>query len=101
MPVRAASAPAETRRAPEADRHLSRSRPGGRSPWESDLTRRRAVWLIGSETEGIPEEVLERADEVVRIPTRGFIPSYNVQAAAGMVLGEWLRQTDAGRLAER
>jgi len=30
----------------------------------------------------------------VRIPTRGFIPSYNVQAAVGMLLGEWLRQTE-------
>ena len=45
----------------------------------------------------VPEQVavrLAEADETVRIPTRGFIPSYNVQAATSMLLGEWLRQTE-------
>jgi len=61
-------------------------------PWEVDLTQSTAL-LIGGETTGISQDLLARADEIVRIPTRGFIPSYNVQAATGMLLGEWLRQT--------
>ena len=61
-------------------------------PWQGDL-RRPSLVILGSETLGIDESILMKADEVVRIPTRGFIPSYNVQAATGMVLGEWLRQS--------
>ena len=64
----------------------------GVAPWQVDLTTP-ALLVLGSETDGIPMPVLEAADERVRIPVRGFIPSYNVQAAAGIVLGEWLRQT--------
>ena len=48
--------------------------------------------LVGGETTGISEALLESMDDVARIPTPGFIPSYNVQAAVGMLLGEWLRQ---------
>lgn len=61
-------------------------------PWQADL-RRPSLVILGSETLGIDESILMKSDEVVRIPTRGFIPSYNVQAATGMVLGEWLRQS--------
>jgi RNA methyltransferase, TrmH family len=60
--------------------------------WRADLARPSLV-VLGSETLGIPGPILSRADEVVRIPTHGFIPSYNVQAATGILLGEWLRQT--------
>ncbi len=62
------------------------------TPWESDW-RTPAVLLVGSETEGLPEAVIARCDAIVRIPTRGFIPSYNVQAAVGIMLGEWMRQS--------
>lgn len=65
---------------------------GTRTPWEAPLVDPLAVFL-GGEAEGIPAAILERMDEVLRIPMRGFIPSYNVQAAAGIVLGEWLRRT--------
>lgn len=61
-------------------------------PWEVDLSKPTAL-LVGGEANGISSELLSRTDEVVRIPTRGFIPSYNVQAATGILLGEWLRQT--------
>jgi len=66
---------------------------GSATPWSLDLTRPTAI-VVGNEAEGIPESLLARAAETVRIPTRGFIPSYNVQAAVGMLLGEWLRQTE-------
>jgi TrmH family RNA methyltransferase len=64
---------------------------GTKSPWQTDLRLPTAL-IIGSETTGISEGLLESADDVVRLPTQGFIPSYNVQAAVGMLLGEWLRQ---------
>lgn len=65
---------------------------GTSTPWESGLGRP-ALVIVGSETNGIPSAILDLADEVVRIPSNGFIPSYNVQAAVGICLGEWLRQT--------
>jgi tRNA G18 (ribose-2'-O)-methylase SpoU len=61
------------------------------SPWEVDLVTPTAV-IVGSETTGLASSLLDQVDAVVRIPTVGFIPSYNVQAAVGMMLGEWLRQ---------
>jgi len=64
---------------------------GRRAPWESDLTRPTALF-VGSETTGIPDAILDSMHDIVRLPTDGFIPSYNVQAAVGMCLGEWIRQ---------
>lgn len=69
---------------------------GRRAPWEVDL-RVPIVLVVGGESEGLSARLLAGLDEVVRIPTRGFIPSYNVQAAVGMLLGEWLRQHDGQR----
>jgi len=89
---------AETRRAFEAARAAGRrivavETSGEAPPWSVDLASPSLI-VVGGEAEGIPEELLAEADVTVRIPTRGFIPSYNVQAAAGMLLGEWLRQTE-------
>jgi len=64
---------------------------GRSAPWAVSLEGPLLV-LVGSETTGIPEAILGEADEVVTIPVSGFIPSYNVQAAVGIVLGEWMRQ---------
>jgi len=64
------------------------------TPWSIDLAQP-TVMLFGSETEGLSAEIMDAVDQSVRIPTRGFIPSYNVQAATGVLLGEWLRQTHA------
>jgi len=64
---------------------------GTAAPWEVDLTQP-ALLIIGGEHSGIPEAVLERADEVLRIPMAGFIPSYNLQAAMAGVALERLRQ---------
>jgi tRNA G18 (ribose-2'-O)-methylase SpoU len=66
---------------------------GDASPWEVDLAGPTVV-LVGSETTGIPTPLLDAADAVVSIPVDGFIPSYNVQAAVGIFLGEWMRQND-------
>lgn len=64
---------------------------GQRAPWEIDLTGP-ALFVVGGEGSGIPDALLERADEVVRIPMAGFIPSYNLQAAVAAVAAERLRQ---------
>ena len=65
---------------------------GTRTPFEAGIDDAYAVFL-GGEAEGVPTDLVARMDECLRIPMRGFIPSYNVQAAAAIVLGEWLRRT--------
>jgi len=72
---------------------------GTHAPWEIDLTGR-VMLVVGGERHGIPREVLAICDGALRIPMRGFIPSYNLQAAMAIVAGERLRQlgaTDHGR----
>ncbi len=51
--------------------------------------------MLGRETAGVPDAVAARADLRVRIPMRPGLRSINVAVAAGMVLGEALRQTGA------
>jgi tRNA G18 (ribose-2'-O)-methylase SpoU len=99
FPVLEADAESAIASARRAGRRLFALETGGdRTPWEVDWSGPVAVFL-GGEAEGIPREVLERMDAILRIPMRGFIPSYNVQAAAGIVLGEWLRHTHASERA--
>jgi len=64
---------------------------GTRRPWEVDLTEP-LLLLIGGERDGIPRDVLAACDGALAIPMRGFIPSYNLQAAMAIVAGEHLRQ---------
>jgi len=68
---------------------------GACAPWHVDLTQP-LVLIIGGERHGIPREVLDVCDGAIRIPMRGFIPSYNLQAAMAIVVGEHLRQLGAG-----
>ena len=64
---------------------------GTRAPHEVDLTEP-LLLVIGGERHGIPRAVLDACDGAIRIPMRGFIPSYNLQAAMAIVVGEHLRQ---------
>ena len=48
--------------------------------------------VLGAEDEGISEEVLRRADHIVRIPQVGAIGSLNVSVAAGILIYEIVRQ---------
>ncbi len=68
---------------------------GTAAPWEVDLTGP-VMLVVGGERHGIPRDVLDACDGAVRIPMRGFIPSYNLQAAMAMVAGERLRQLGLG-----
>ncbi len=93
FPVLDAQAEAAVVAARAAGRRLVALETGGeRSPWSEALDGPVAVFL-GGEALGIPDGILAQMDACLRIPMRGFIPSYNVQAAAGIVLGEWLRRT--------
>jgi len=65
------------------------------APWELDLCGP-VLFVLGGEQAGLPQPLLEAADAVLRIPMPGFVPSYNLQAAAAMVMGERLRQQAAG-----
>lgn len=68
---------------------------GDRAPWEHDLTGR-ALLVVGGERDGIPPDILAGCDTVLRLPMQGFVPSYNLQAAMAMVVGERSRQRLAG-----
>jgi tRNA G18 (ribose-2'-O)-methylase SpoU len=50
------------------------------------------VFVFGSERFGVPDEVVERADEVVGIPIYGVNHSLPVTVAAGIVMNEWARR---------
>jgi 23S rRNA (guanosine2251-2'-O)-methyltransferase len=69
---------------------------GDRAPWDADLTGP-VLLVAGGERAGVPRSVLDAAEVVVRLPTAGAIPSYNVQAAMAAVAAERLRQ-ESGRI---
>lgn len=50
--------------------------------------------VLGSEEDGISEDLLRRADALVRIPMRGKINSLNVSVAGGIAIFEALRQRE-------
>ena len=64
---------------------------GTLAPHEVDLTEP-LLLIVGGERHGVPRDVLDACDGAIRIPMRGFIPSYNLQAAMAIVVGEHLRQ---------
>ncbi len=51
------------------------------------------IIMVGRESAGVSEEAHRAADATLRIPMRANMRSLNVAVAAGMVLGEALRQT--------
>ena len=51
--------------------------------------------VLGAEDEGVSEEILRRADHIVRIPQVGAIGSLNVSVAAGILIYEIVRQGTA------
>ena len=65
---------------------------GGKAPWDSDLTGD-VLLVVGAENAGVSKEVLDAADEIVRLPMPGFIPSYNLQVAISSLAIERLRQS--------
>jgi 23S rRNA (guanosine2251-2'-O)-methyltransferase len=51
---------------------------------------------MGSEGEGIAQDLLRKVDEIVFIPQAGKMDSLNVSVAAGIILYEVQRQRQAG-----
>ena len=66
---------------------------GGKAPWECDLTGD-VMLVVGAENAGVSKEVLNAADDIVRLPMPGFIPSYNLQVAISSLAIERLRQSE-------
>jgi 23S rRNA (guanosine2251-2'-O)-methyltransferase len=60
-----------------------------------DYTRPTAI-ILGSEEDGVSEECLKLADQLIRIPLKGEIGSLNVSVASGVILFEALRQRNQG-----
>ncbi|MCL1825877.1 MAG: RNA methyltransferase [Betaproteobacteria bacterium] len=62
--------------------------------FDADL-RGPVAWLFGAEGQGVSPALLERADEILRIPMMEGIESLNVGAAAAVCLFEQMRQRGA------
>ena len=60
-------------------------------PWEANLAGD-ILLVVGAEREGVSREILEAADQIVRLPMKGFIPSYNLQVAMSCLAIEAIRQ---------
>ena len=52
--------------------------------------------MLGAEDHGVSQEVLRRADKIVRIPQAGAIGSLNVSVAGGILIYEVVRQAGLG-----
>jgi tRNA G18 (ribose-2'-O)-methylase SpoU len=59
--------------------------------WHADLPDD-CVMLFGSETTGVPDEIIAAADLVVGIPMYGINHSFPVTVAAGIAMAEWTRR---------
>ena len=59
--------------------------------FETDLPSAPA-FVFGNEAQGLPEEILEGADQRVRVPQAGRAESLNLAAAATICLFEWVRR---------
>ncbi len=51
-----------------------------------DLSNGKTALLFGSEKPGLSSEILEQADEYLRIPMYGFTESFNISVSAAIVL---------------
>lgn len=67
--------------------------------WDAQLPED-SVIVVGNEEEGVGDEIMAAADEVVAIPMFGINHSYPMTVAAGMAMCEWARRryTGAGRV---
>jgi TrmH family RNA methyltransferase len=64
---------------------------GGESLWDARLPLP-AVFLLGSEGQGLPDDLLDAGDLRLRIPMTGTAESLNLAVAAGVLLYEAWRQ---------
>jgi TrmH family RNA methyltransferase len=64
----------------------------GQSYFQTDLKHPRLLFLIGNEAHGISRNLLDLADQVVRIPLRPEVESLNAAVAAALLIFEARRQ---------
>ena len=64
---------------------------------EVDFTESCAI-MLGNEHDGVSEIAQEQADQVIYIPMKGFVQSYNVSVATAIILAEARRQREANGL---
>ncbi len=53
---------------------------------ETDIFRRPAILLLGSEREGLPDELKALCTQVLKLPMHGAVTSLNLSVAAGVLL---------------
>jgi len=58
-----------------------------------DYTQKVAI-IFGSELKGLAPNIIKKADDVITIPTNGFVASLNVSVAAALILFEACRQRE-------
>lgn len=58
----------------------------------------RLVWLVGSESRGLPRGAFDSADAIVTIPGTGKVESLNVATAAAVLLAETRRRAPSAYL---
>ena len=59
--------------------------------WHADLPAE-CTMVFGSETTGVPDDIVRAADMVVGIPMYGINHSFPVTVAAGIAMAEWTRR---------
>jgi len=57
-----------------------------------DISYNKTAIVIGNEANGVSKEVLDLADEKIKIPMLGKTESLNAAVATGVVLYEYVRQ---------
>jgi 23S rRNA (guanosine2251-2'-O)-methyltransferase len=65
--------------------------------WESDM-RGDVMLIIGGEDKPLSVEVMDKCDQVVKIPMTGKVNSLNMSVAAGIVIFEKMRQETITKL---
>jgi tRNA (cytidine/uridine-2'-O-)-methyltransferase len=73
------------------DSHWYFTKKGVRSHWDADF-QPGAVMVFGSESQGLPDEILTRSDRCLRIPMRPEVRCLNLSNAAALACYEAFRQ---------
>ncbi len=63
-----------------------------RTPEEFDVTRGKFALVFGTEHAGISPEVIESADEFVKIPMQGMVESLNISVCAAILIRQFSHQ---------
>lgn len=68
--------------------------PSGSTPYYSEDLTGPVAFVFGGEDKGVSPTMLEKCDQVVKIPMKGRLKSLNVSVATAVVLYERLRQQE-------